>query len=163
MLHAGLPRSGNNIWKMKFFSRSGKNREFCGWPGKFRKNLESQGKVREFENKWLWQAIFRKFIDSVQEGKGCTFSWDSLSPSPSALGATLSIHVISPDFGGSSWFGAFSPGLTLRRRNLLTRGFSNVVFSLTVFLFELFIIYRNNLPGGLLLNLESVWPLTRVK
>ena len=29
----------------------GKVREFCGWPGKFRKDLESQGKVREFENK----------------------------------------------------------------------------------------------------------------
>ena len=26
------------------------------WPGKFRKDLESQGKVKEFENKWLWQA-----------------------------------------------------------------------------------------------------------
>ena len=23
-------------------------------------NLESQGKVTEFENKWLWQADFRK-------------------------------------------------------------------------------------------------------
>ena len=30
--------------------------------GKFRKDLESQGKIREFENKWLWQADFRKFI-----------------------------------------------------------------------------------------------------
>ena len=30
--------------------------------GKFRKDLESQEKVREFENKWLWQAVFRKFI-----------------------------------------------------------------------------------------------------
>ena len=44
------------------FSRSGKIREFCGWSGKFRKALESQGKVREFENKWLWQADLRKFI-----------------------------------------------------------------------------------------------------
>ena len=32
-------------------------------------NLESQGKVREFENKWLWQTVFRKFICSVQEEK----------------------------------------------------------------------------------------------
>ena len=40
--------------------------EFHGWPGKFRKDLESQEKVREFENKWLWQAFFRKFIYSVQ-------------------------------------------------------------------------------------------------
>ena len=37
----------------EFFSWSGKFRELCGWPGKFGKDLESQGKVREFENKWL--------------------------------------------------------------------------------------------------------------
>ena len=71
---AGLPWSGENIWKMKFIPGQGKVREFCRWPGKFRKDLENQGKVREFENKWLWQAVFRKFIYSVQEGKGCTFS-----------------------------------------------------------------------------------------
>ena len=40
----------------------GKVREFCGWSGKFRKDLESQGKVREFGNKWQWQTDFRKFI-----------------------------------------------------------------------------------------------------
>ena len=40
---AGLPRSGKNIWKMKFFPGQGKVRELCGWPGKFRKDLESQG------------------------------------------------------------------------------------------------------------------------
>ena len=57
------------IWKMKFFPGQGKVREFCGWSGKFRKNLESQGKVREFKNKWLWQADLRKFIYSVQVGK----------------------------------------------------------------------------------------------
>ena len=33
-------------------------------------NLERTWKVREFENKWVWQAVFRKFIYSVQEGKG---------------------------------------------------------------------------------------------
>ena len=71
---AGMPRSGKNIWKMKFFPGQGKVREFCGRPEKFRKDLESQGKVREFENKWLWQVVFRKFIYSVQEGEGCTFS-----------------------------------------------------------------------------------------
>ena len=59
---SGLPQSGKNIWKMKFFPGQGKVREFCGWPGKFRKDLESQGKVREFDSKWLWQAVFRKFI-----------------------------------------------------------------------------------------------------
>ena len=30
-----------------FFLGQGKVREFCGWPGKFRKDLESQGKVRD--------------------------------------------------------------------------------------------------------------------
>ena len=53
---SGLPRSGKNIWKMKFFPGQEKVREICGWPG----------------NKWLWQAVFRKFIYSVQEGKGCS-------------------------------------------------------------------------------------------
>ena len=42
---------------MKFFPGQGKVGEFCGWSGKFSKDLESQGKVREFENKWLWQEI----------------------------------------------------------------------------------------------------------
>ena len=40
-------------------------------------NLERTWKVREksgeFENKWLWQAVIRKFIYSVQEGNGLTF------------------------------------------------------------------------------------------
>ena len=57
---------------MKLFPGQGKVRELCGWLGKFRKDLESQGKVREFENKWVWQAASSKFIYSVQEGKGCT-------------------------------------------------------------------------------------------
>ena len=41
---------------MIFFPGQGKVREFCGWPGKFRKDFKSLGKVREFENKWLWQS-----------------------------------------------------------------------------------------------------------
>ena len=49
--------------------------------------MDGQGK--DFENKWLWQADFRKFIYSVQEGKRCTLSLDSLSLSPSSLGASL--------------------------------------------------------------------------
>ena len=32
-----------NIWKMKFFPGHGKVKEFCGWPGKFRKDWGSQG------------------------------------------------------------------------------------------------------------------------
>ena len=39
------------------------------------------------------------------------------------------IHVISPDFGGSSRFGAFLHGLTLGRRNLQTRVFAMSFFS----------------------------------
>ena len=35
--------TGKNLWKMNFFPGQGKVREFCGWPGKFRKDLESQG------------------------------------------------------------------------------------------------------------------------
>ena len=45
--HAGLPWSGKNVWKMKFFPGLGKVREFCGWPGKFRMDLESQG-IRKY-------------------------------------------------------------------------------------------------------------------
>ena len=29
-------------------------------------NLERTWKVGEFENKWLWQAVFRKFISSPE-------------------------------------------------------------------------------------------------
>ena len=71
---SGLPRSGKNIWKMIFFPGHGIVREFCEWLGYGLKDLESQGKFREFENKWLWQVVFRKFIYTVQERKGCTFS-----------------------------------------------------------------------------------------
>ena len=54
---------------MKFFPGQG-----ILWMAKeIKKDLESQGKAREFENNWLWQAVFRKFIYSVQEGKGSTF------------------------------------------------------------------------------------------
>ena len=49
-----LSSLGKNIWKMNFFPGQGKVRDSCGWSGKFRKDLESQGKVREFENKWLY-------------------------------------------------------------------------------------------------------------
>ena len=42
--HTGLPRSGKNIWKMKFFPGQGKVREFCGWSGQFRKNFGKSGK-----------------------------------------------------------------------------------------------------------------------
>ena len=57
------------------------------------------------------------------------------------------IHVISPDFGSNSQIGAFSPGLPRSRRNLQMRGFSNVIFPPTIFLYEHFIIYGSNLPA----------------
>ena len=65
----GLPRSGKNIWKMKFFPGQGKVREFCGWPRKFGKDLESQGKVREFENKGLLQADSENLFILFKRGK----------------------------------------------------------------------------------------------
>ena len=40
--NSGLPQSGKNVWKMNFFPGQGNVREFCGWPVKFRKDLESQ-------------------------------------------------------------------------------------------------------------------------
>ena len=39
----GLPRTGKNILKIQFFPGQEKVREFGGWPGKFRKDLASQG------------------------------------------------------------------------------------------------------------------------
>ena len=56
---SGLPWSGKNILKMKFFPGQGKVRKFCRcrWPGKFRKDLESQGKVRECENTLMCLSI----------------------------------------------------------------------------------------------------------
>ena len=56
--------------------------------------LERTWKVREKSgnlkiNGYRWQAVFRKFIYSVQGGKGCEFLRDNLIPSPSTLGATL--------------------------------------------------------------------------
>ena len=36
-------------------------------------NLEKTWKIRELENKWLWQADFRKFIHSFQEGEKMYF------------------------------------------------------------------------------------------
>ena len=46
----------------EIFSRSGKSQGIFGWPGKFREDLENQEKVREFENKWLWQSSKELYI-----------------------------------------------------------------------------------------------------
>ena len=86
---------------MNFFPGQGKVGEFCGWPGKFRKDLESQGKVREFEKNMAMAGSLQK-IYSFQEGKGCTLSCDSLSPSPSSLGATLKGKNLLP-WGANSF------------------------------------------------------------
>ena len=59
---AGLPRSGKNVWKMIFFQVREKSGNFRGWQVEFRKDLGSQGKVREFENKWLCQSSENLFI-----------------------------------------------------------------------------------------------------
>ena len=51
LMHSGLPRSGKISGKMNFFPGQGKVWEFCEWPGKFSKDLESRGNDREFEKK----------------------------------------------------------------------------------------------------------------
>ena len=76
----GLPWSGKNIQKMKFFPGQGKVREFCGWPGKIRKDLESRGKVRELEINSYGRQSSENLFKMVK---------DVLSHSPSSLGATL--------------------------------------------------------------------------
>ena len=40
---SGLPQSGKNVWKMKFFPGQGKGREFCSGQG----NLDRTWEVRE--------------------------------------------------------------------------------------------------------------------
>ena len=56
---------------MNFFPGQGKLREFCKWSGKFRKDFESQGKVREFE--MAVSGRLRKFIYSIQRGEKMYF------------------------------------------------------------------------------------------
>ena len=51
------------------FPGRGKVREFCRWSGKFGKDLERHGKVREFENKWLWQADSENLFILFKRGK----------------------------------------------------------------------------------------------
>ena len=65
---AGLPQSGKNIWKMNFFPGQGKSGDFVDGQG----NLERIWKVREKSGnlKINGYGRHRKFIYSVQEGKG---------------------------------------------------------------------------------------------
>ena len=60
-----LPRSGKNILKMKFFQVRELSGNFVDGRGNFERTSEVRKKVREFENKWLWQAVFRRSIYSV--------------------------------------------------------------------------------------------------
>ena len=53
----------------EIFPGQGKVREFCGWSGKFRKDVKSQGKVREFGSKWLWQANLENLFILFKRGK----------------------------------------------------------------------------------------------
>ena len=72
-LKTGLSRPGKNIWKMNFFPGQGKVREFVDGQG----NLERTWKVREKSGNLKINGYgrqSRKFIYSVQEGKGCAFS-----------------------------------------------------------------------------------------
>ena len=69
----GCHGQGKISGKIEIFPCQGKVREICGWPGKLRKDLVSQGKVRVFEKKMALAGSLQK-IYSVQDGKGCTFS-----------------------------------------------------------------------------------------
>ena len=94
---SGLPRSGKISGRWNFFQVREKSENFLDGQGNLeRSHLKSEGKVREFENKWLWQAAFIKFIYSVQEGKGLYFLRDSQGPSPFPSGATLKRKNLLP-------------------------------------------------------------------
>ena len=56
----------------EIFPGQGQVREFCGWPGKFRKDFESQ-KNQEIGKLMAMAGSLQK-IYSIQEGKGCTSS-----------------------------------------------------------------------------------------
>ena len=66
---SGLPRSGKNIWKMKFFPGQGKVREFCGWSGKFRKHVENRGKVRNLKIKGYVRQTSENLFILFKKGK----------------------------------------------------------------------------------------------
>ena len=68
---------------MNFFPGQGKVKEFVHRQG----NLERTWQVRELENKLLRLPVFRKFVYSVQEVKGCT---------PSCRGVLLNRKEFAP-------------------------------------------------------------------
>ena len=83
---------------------------------------------------WLFGGIVGAIVGAwgvaLKQSLWCFFEWKycSLCNWKYCVSLCECIHVISPDFGGSSRFGAFPPGLNLGRRNLPTRAFSNVIF-----------------------------------
>ena len=72
---------------MDFFQGQGKVREFCGWPGKFRKDLESQEKSGNLKINGYGRQSSENL--SYSRGERMYFLRDSLSISPYSLGATL--------------------------------------------------------------------------
>ena len=68
----GCHGQGKISGKMKNFPGQGKVREFCGWPGNFRKDFQRKGKVREFENGYGRQ--FQKLFILFKRKKRHTFS-----------------------------------------------------------------------------------------
>ena len=68
-IHQVCHGQGKISGKWNFFQLREKSANFVDGQG----NLERTLKIRELDNKWLWQAVSRKFIFAVQERKGCTF------------------------------------------------------------------------------------------
>ena len=58
-------------------------------------NLERTWKDREFENKWLWLAVFRKFIFLFKRGKNVHSHEIVLAHLPPHLGLLLKERICS--------------------------------------------------------------------
>ena len=70
-------------------SRVATVREKSGYSVDGHGNLERTWNIREKSGNLKTNGLGRKFINTVQKGKGCTFSRGSLSPFPSSLWAIL--------------------------------------------------------------------------
>ena len=120
---------------------------------------------------WPWTLISFSFINSLIYTKHYgTISHQNTSTKLQIsksmtvklslqIWTNICVHVISPDFGGSSRFGAFPPGLTLGRRNLPTRGFSYVIFLRLYFCPNILSFTAVSTWRVNCLQLESIWPL----
>ena len=86
--------------KGNFFQVREKSGNFVNGQG----NLERTLKVREKSGnlKWLCQVDLENLFILFKGGKRCTFSCDSLSPSPYSLGATLKGKNLLP-WGANSF------------------------------------------------------------